>query len=190
MFILYNLVKMNLNAPNPIINTPQQLHIKEHNSIDDINKRMEKRNYADSPLQPNYDPRPVSTKYSHFPMLNGRKPANEPLIAFPNFQTNSNFYPGTYNGPVQGYSDNINLETILRNQTTKLQHGADHGTYIPSSSSSLYKVDMPLSSHKEPQPHQYLFTQYTFAPKENTNSHSEIGNELFFNHTRTQLRNT
>jgi hypothetical protein len=181
---------MNVNAPNPIINTPQHLFVKKHNSIDDINHRMNNRNYSDIPLQPNYNPRPISTKYSHFPMYNGRKPTHESLLTYPSFQTTSNFYPGTQNAPVQGFTDNIDLETILRNQTTKLQHGAEQGVYIPSSDSDLYKVNLPKPSEIKAQPHPGLFKKENYEAKQNTNFHPEIGNEIFFNHTRTQLRNT
>lgn len=181
---------MNLNALNPILDTPQVLFVKENNSIDDINNRMEKRKYSDIPLQPNYDPRPVSTKYSHFPMLNGRKPTSEQFLKYPEFETTSNFYTGTHNAPASGYVNNVDLETILRNQTTVLQHGAEQGVYVPSSNSDLYKVHLVEPSVQQIQPHQNINRQFRFESNEGTNYHPEIGNNTLFNHTRTQLRNT
>tara|TARA_B100000035_G_scaffold305751_1_gene306963 strand:+ start:3423 stop:3968 length:546 start_codon:yes stop_codon:yes gene_type:complete len=181
---------MNLNSPNPIINTPQQLFLKKQTAVDDINNRMTNRNYPDVPLQPNYNPRPISTKYALFPMYNGRKPMHETHMKYPSFQTNSNFYPGTQNGPVQGFTDNIDLETILRNQTTRLQHGASQGIYIPSSNSDLYNVQLSEPSVKQQQPHPGLFKKEQYEAKSETNFHPEIGNNMFSNHTRTQLRNT
>ena len=180
---------MNVNEKNPIINTPNVLYSRMNNSLDDINNRMDKRNYSDIPLQPNYDPRPVSTKYSHFPALNGRKPTHETLLNHPVFETNEHFNPGS-SAPSSGYRNNVDLETILRNQTTVLQHGAGQGTYIPSSDSDLYKTQMPQPSEIYLQPHPELFTQHHFQPKQDTNYHPEIGQNMMFNHTRTQLRNT
>ena len=180
---------MNIHEKNPIINTPTVLYTKVHNSHDDINSRMVARDYPDVSLQPNYDPRPVSTKYSHFPALQGRRPNHEPSLNYPSFTPESNFYPGTQNAPGSGYRDNVNLETILRNQTAPLQHGAHQGVYIPSSESDLYKAQVPVSNMQEAQPHPNLFRRFTYQTEQN-NFHPNIGQELLFNHTRTQLRDS
>lgn len=180
---------MNLNAKNPIINTPTVMYTKIKNSNDDINGRMEQRHYSDTPLNPNYNPRPISTKYTHLQVYQSRKPANETLLKYPEFETQTNFYPGSQNAPFAGYSNSVDLETILRNQTTKLQHGAEQSVYIPSSNSDLYKTQMPIESQPMQQPHPNLFKKEKYAPSSN-NFHPNIGQDMLFNHTRTQLRNT
>lgn len=180
---------MNLNEKNPIINTPTVMFTKMKNTNDDINNRMEKRNYSDTPLNPNYNPRPISTKYTHLQVYQGRKPAHETLLKYPEFETQNNFYPGSQDAPFAGYSNNVDLETILRNQTSKLQHGAEQAAYIPSSNSDLYRTQMAIESQPMQQPHPNLFKQEKYAPT-NNNFHPNIGQDMLFNHTRTQLRNT
>ena len=180
---------MNLNELNPIINTPQVMYTKMKNTNDEINSRMVNRHYPDTPLNPNYDPRPISTKYTHLQIYQGRKPAHETLVKYPGFETQSNFYPGTQDGPFAGYSNNVDLETILRNQTNALQHGASQGVYVPASNSDLYKVELPAPSESQQQPHPNLFKKEKYN-SQNNNYHPNIGQNMLFNHTRTQLRDT
>jgi hypothetical protein len=81
----------------------------------------------------------------------------------------------------------IDKETILRNQVFALQHGADQAIYVPSSNSDLYKTTI-VSTPGEPQPFPSLFSKSQFAVTENPVEGTNIGKNVFFNHTRTQLR--
>ena len=88
--------------------------------------------------------------------------------------------------------NNIDIvtESQLRNQFYALQHGADQSIYVPSSTSDLYKVTVPITRNQEKQPHQGLFEKNTFVTTENLFiKNSPIGKNTFNNCTKTQLRN-
>jgi hypothetical protein len=162
----------------------------QNERVDEINTRLQSRYYPDSPLEPNFTPRPLSTKYSLFPVLGNHPVANEMHNPRPAHNVSQNFNPGTRNAPHLGYTNNINVETILRNQTRALQHGADQGVYVPSTNSDMYHVPIASSSTYGEQIFPDLFTpkQYnTYIPQ--SLEQSAIGKNKMFNHTRTQLRN-
>jgi hypothetical protein len=156
--------------------------------VEELNDRMSERNLPDLALAPNYDPRPTPTKRSHFPMVNLRAVPTVPIPKYNDFSTKTNFYPGTSNAPPIGYAANVETENRLRNQYFALQH-ADQNVYVPSADSELYKVT--VVSRPTEQPYPDLFLTQTFS---NPDAHDylspEIGKDIFFNNTRTQLRNT
>ena len=159
----------------------------QNERTDELNSRLTERQFSDRPLQPNYDPRPVPTKYSLFPITNRRKLMDEPLSPYLDHSVESNFAPITQNGPVDGYLQNVNTESSLRNQYFALQKGVDQSVYVPSSTSDLYNVS--VVSRPSIQPHQDLFNKPTFESRVHPNvMNPSIGNNLFSNHTRTQLR--
>jgi hypothetical protein len=165
----------------------------QQDRVDALNERIYDRVFPDIDLRPNYDPRPVSTKYCRFPTADAnhdRRASN--LVNAPIYlehSTDSFFYSASNNAQ---FLRNIDLETNLRNQNTALQHGAPQGVYVPSSTSDLYRVVIPSSSNNGDQPFPELFNQ-TRTQSISTPSilkYPSIGNSNFFNHTRTQLRNT
>ena len=166
----------------------------QHDRVDDLNERIKDRQFTDTPLRPNYNPIPVSTKYSRFPIIDPVINRNINLNTYPPLETLDNkkvpvFYAASNNAP---FLRNIDLETNLRNQTTALQHGAPQGMYVPSSTSDLYRVEILQSSNMGEQPFPNLFTtthiQNPTVPT--ITKYPSIGNANLFNHTRTQLRNT
>jgi hypothetical protein len=160
----------------------------QQDRIDELNTRIQSRQFSDNPLRPNYDPRPVSTKYSHFPVIDRKKTVQEPWTSYLDKSLETNFKPITRNGPPREYLVNIDTETILRNQTVSLQHGAEQGVFVPSSNSDLYKVQVPYSFSEQPYPG--LFQTYSLDKPKHIIESQPIGKQLFTNHTRTQLRNT
>jgi len=165
----------------------------QQDRVDALNERIYDRVFPDTNLRPNYDPRPVSTKYCRFPTADenyDRRTNN--LVNAPMFFEHSDtyiFHAGSNNAQ---FLRNIDLETNLRNQSTALQHGAPQGIYVPSSTSDLYRVPISSSSNTGEQPFPELFNQ-TKSPSISIPSitkYPSIGNSNFFNHTRTQLRNT
>ena len=79
--ILYILDEMELqNRDDKILGVPVGVYYGQNERVDELNNRMESRQFPDSPLQPNFDPRSVPTKYSKFPIINRRKTMNEPVI--------------------------------------------------------------------------------------------------------------
>jgi len=160
----------------------------QYDRLNELNDRIKGRQFSDQPLQPNYDPRPVPTKYSHFPIIERRKTAaiETPLAKYLDYSPETNFAPISGKGTVDGFLRNVNTESTLRNQYFALQKGADQAVYVPSSSSNLY--GFAAVGRQESQTHPTLFQQSAFDSTPNANINQAIGSELFFNHTRTQLR--
>jgi len=157
----------------------------------EINSRILSRNQSDKPLPPNFDPRPVLTKYSLFPILDNRPPSSVAIQPNYNYSLETNFTPPVQmRGPVSGFINHVNDESQLRNQYFALQRGADQGVYVPSSRSDLYNVTIPVPSAPEAQPYPLLFDEY--QPNQychpNLTAHPKIGSDTFHNNTRTQLR--
>lgn len=131
----------------------------QQDRVDALNERIQGRQFTDTDLRPNYDPRPVQNKYSRFSIIDPKSSfkIDEPLKTYnckPHL-ANSIFYAASNNAVVLR---DIDLETNLRNQTVALQHGAPQGVYVPSSKSDLYRVAVPESSNVGEQPFPDLFT--------------------------------
>ena len=156
--------------------------------VDELNDRIVSRQFSDKPLAPNFDPRPVMTKYAHFPALDRKAPSSVPIQSTLAHNVESNFSPATQNGPPVPYLRNIDAESTLRNQSVALQRGATQGVYVPSSNSDLYKVH--VTSTPGPQPHKGLFEQQRFShnARQQNIQNTDIGKDQFHNHTRTQMR--
>jgi hypothetical protein len=177
---------MNINETGKIYGVPEYLYYGQNERVDELNDRMKERQFPDSPLEPMFAPRSVPTKYSHFPIINRRKPMNEPAVPYLDYNI-VNFNPGSQRAPPSGILKNIDTETVLRNQTIALQK-SEQAVYVPSSSSDLYKVT--VVSKPSEQTHPLLFEQQTFNSQMHPNvSNANIGRDQLFNHTRTQLRN-
>jgi|TARA_B110000285_G_C15131961_1_gene624228 hypothetical protein len=180
---------MNTHASYELFDTHKGVQYRQNTNIDEFNSRLNGRQFADSPLEPNFDMRSVSTKYARFPIVNRRKPVMEDKLPYVDYNQGANFTPAVSRGPVSGYMNGIDTETILRNQTFGLQHGIGQDLYVPSSNSELYNVS--VVSRPSDQPHMGLFTKNTFSNRPHPNvDNSTIGRDKFFNHTRTQLRNS
>lgn len=178
---------MNIGESEKINGVPEYLYYGQNERVDELNDRIKDRQFPDSPLEPMFAPRSVPTKYSLFPIINRRKPFNEPVIPYIDYSQSGNFNPSTNGAPPSGYINNIDVETVLRNQTFALQH-SEQNIYIPSSQSELYNVK--IVSRPGEQTHPLLFEQATFSDHPHPNVvGANIGRDKLFNHTRTQLRN-
>ena len=156
--------------------------------VDELNQRTVERQFADKPLKPYFDIRSVPTKYSLFPLIDRRAPPQVSHQTYLDHSSASNFCPDMSKGPADGFLQNVDTETILRNQYFALQHGADQSVYVPSSSSDLY--NFTAVGRQETQPYPGIAAQYKFENKIHSNLASrQIGQDLFHNYTRTQLRN-
>jgi hypothetical protein len=156
--------------------------------VDELNDRILSRVACDAPLQPNFDVRPVPTKYARFPVIDRVTQPKVGIVDRGDFRVGDTFAPTHSRGPVDGYFSQIDSESRLRNQFFALQR-APQAEYIPSSSSELYRVTMPSPSIREQQPHPSLFDTYkmnVLAPVQNADP--KIGHKTFFNDTRVQLR--
>ena len=179
---------MNLQDNQNIYGIPASVSYGQHERVDEINNRLSIRNVPDSPLEPHYDLRPVQTKRTIYPMVKNARSMTEPKLPYPVHNTMMNFNPGNDTAPTSGFTRNVDVETVLRNQTFALQHGASQSVYVPSSAGDLYNVS--VVSRPSVQPHPDLFAPPTFSNEVHPNLvDTGIGNNRFFNHTRTQLRN-
>jgi hypothetical protein len=179
---------MDLRDNQNIQGATQGVSHGQHERTDELNQRISSRYFSDSPLQPNFAPRSVQTKHTLFPIVKNSRKITEQQNEYPEYNTQSNFNPGNDRAPTSGFINNVDVETVLRNQTFALQHGASQSVYVPSSNSDLYNVS--VVSAPSVQPYTDLFATQQFSTDIHPNLEgSNIGMDQFFNHTRTQLRN-
>lgn len=175
------------NAYSLFKGVPFGVYLGQQERTNEIDERIFQRNFPSSPLEPNYDPRPISTKYSYFPGLSGRKQIHTSKNTYPIYNIHEVFNPGTGKAPCSGILNDIDNETYLRNQHFALQKGDKH-YYVPQSGSELFK-DYVYTTDKRLQPHPDLFNNYNFENnRPRYSSLNNIGKNLFNNHTRNQMK--
>lgn len=166
----------------------QGFYCGQQDRVDELNTRIQSRFIPDNALRPNYDPRPVSTKYALFPTIDRKTPSTEYLGGLgeaTESETSTSFSPLITNSP---FIRNVDTETILRNQTVALQNGIGQSVYVPSSTSDLYNTSVVSRPSEQPFPD--LFAKPTFSTNIPPIANQNIGKSDFFNFTRTQLRNS
>lgn len=177
------------NKNNKIKGIPDGVMIGQMERTTELDERILERSFPSAPLKPNYEPRPISTKYSLFPALSGRAPVNTELKNYDDYNVHQTFNPGNSKAPPDGFLKYVDNESYLRNQSIALQKGAEQGYYVPQSKSELFN-NYPVGGRQEVQPHPNLFKKSNFEnPRASNNNLEDIGKDLFHNNTRTQLRN-
>ena len=176
-----------IDQPTGIVGIPNGISYGQNDRVDELNNRIFDRFHPVQGLKPNFDIRPVQTKYAHFPIVDRRSQllVNTDIAEY---STGQFFVPSV--GRITGFINNVNTESNLRNQFFALQHGADQGVYVPSSDSDMYKVPVSASSNQYANPHHKLSEIPVFDNAPNPNTNPAIGKDFFMNNTRTQLRNT
>ena len=154
--------------------------------LDIINRNIYTRNIPSNIIQPNFDPRPVMTKYSTMQTLDNRKNINIPIIHQEKYDNEKIFFSGTNKPHYAGFATNIDKESALRNQFFALQKD-DRSKYIPSSKSDMYVNDIYSEKYSKDLENSLLFNKETFDDF-NPNVSNLIGNQLFNNSTRVQLK--
>jgi len=120
-------------------------YLRNDEVTDTINARLAERGGVNIPIPYLYSPRPVSTKFVVLPVV------DTPLVSATAIQR----------GPRDPYMENIDTESTLKNIQFARQDNPLL-TYIPPSTSDLYKVKIPsTNSH---QPHPLLFANVISAP--------------------------
>lgn len=191
-----NLDGMSLNREGSLYGVTQGVYYGQNERVEELNGRIQDRYFPSTPLPAMVDSRPVSTKFVLYPSASVRKPPPTP-------EPPSD--PGTYspsavfttpilngNGPPRFFMQNVDTETMLRNQNFAIQRGMGQDVYVPSSQSDLYKVTVDPGQNQVQQPNPLLFQQFAFDTTlhRNVASQPKVGRDMFFNNTRTQLRNT
>jgi len=163
----------------------QGMYTCNHGRVDEINNRMSERNVPSASLQPQYSIRPVATKYGYMQVLDQYKKTNVPLNQYTSYNTETVFNPGNATAPWNGFSNNINTESSLRNQFFALQT-CEQSEFVPKSTSDLFQTHINYKPQK--QTHPLLFDKPDLEPF-NPNVHN-LGYNLFNNHTRYQLKDS
>lgn len=167
----------------------QYLYYGQFERTTELNKRIYERTLmSDIPLRPNMDSRPMETRHVVFQMVSSSPPPIVPIRKYLEYDTSKTFSSIQSNAPVDGYLNNIDKESCLRNQFYGLQHGAIQTTYVPSSKSDLYVVQLPNNVTNTPQPFPLLFEKETYRTSGNENVTTKIGKNIFNNATKQQLR--
>ena len=163
--------------------TPNEVYHTNIDRYQELNERIAERNIPSNNLQSYFSIRPVSTKYSLMPVFDQYKNSEVKIPTMSNYNVGKTFNPGNAQGPWSGYANNVDVETVLRNQQFALQKGDRH-VYVPSSNSDLYVTE--VTGRKEIQSHPYLFKNETFS---NFNPNTlNLGNDVFNNATRQQFK--
>ena len=163
------------------------VRLQNFEKLDTMNNKLYTRNIPSNTIQPNFNARPVSSKYSKLPLIDHRKESNVPIINQENYNSEEVFYPGTRKPHYCGFATNIDKESTLRNQFFALQ-AADQARYIPPSTSDLYMNPINFQTVPVNLEETMLFREPEFADF-NPNPSVIIGNRIFDNATRVQLKN-
>jgi len=167
-------------------NTVKGAYYCQQNRTTELSNRMYKRNVPGVPLQANYDPRPVDTRFIRMPVVDCRLPTNIPCERRPIYNTRFMFAGSSQALPFNGFQSKIDTESKLMNIIFPLQE-CPQSKFIPNSLSDLYNTSYltpPLNKTK--MTNELLFKQETFDPF-NPNM-CNTGRDTFNNNTRVQIR--
>jgi hypothetical protein len=140
----------------------------------ELNKRISSRLYPSDSLKPLFEVRPVSTKYTFFQIVEEQPLSNIKELQYKNYTPQNTFNPGN-KAPVDYFLNNIDTESVLRNQFMALQKSSQ-SVYVPELTSSLYVN--PQMYYKQ----ETVTTCKTTAPEKN------LAPDVFNNFTRYNLR--
>uniref|UniRef100_A0A6C0C5U8 Uncharacterized protein n=1 Tax=viral metagenome TaxID=1070528 RepID=A0A6C0C5U8_9ZZZZ len=159
----------------------------QQNRTTELSNRIYERNVPTTPLQMNYDPRPVDTKFVQFPIMDCRLPSNVPCEKRPIYNTGNMFSGSSQGLPFNGYQSSVDTESSLMNIVFPLQ-SCPQATFIPGSKSDLYNTSyLTPPVEKIQMTNKLLFKQERFSPF-NPNV-GNLGGDLFNNNTRVQIKN-
>ena len=91
-------------------------YVASADRVDELSNRMFARNVPSQDMQPNYDMRPVATKYTVMPIYDQYKTVSESTRSYPVYSPHNVFNPGTSRPHFNGFAANVNVESTLRNQ--------------------------------------------------------------------------
>ena len=158
-------------------------NFENHNTI---NNSLANRNFPSNNLGMNFSFRPVNTKYTLMPTYNHPIESTVPINAGSIYDVSSTFFPGTRKPHFHGFATNVDKESTLRNQFFALQK-ADQVPYLPNTYSDLYENNINFFTHANNLDAHLLFKEESFNDF-NPNISNSIGNEIFYNSTRVQLK--
>jgi hypothetical protein len=146
-------------------------YIGQQDRVDELNERIANRLEPNN-AQPNFDPRPTSTKYSLFPMIDRRILDNS-------------------RPAVKSMTRDVDTENVVRGHTQRLDAKDSGDKYTPALGSDMY-TGYVASDTTIPRERALLFQQFNQSLDQSIHPNlmsSQIGTDRFHNHTRAQLRN-
>jgi len=168
-------------------NVIKGVYFCQQNRTTELSNKMYKRNVPNVPLQMNYDPRPVETRFVRMPIIDCRLPNNTPCERRPIYNTRFMFAGSSQSLPFNGFQSKIDTESKLMNINFPLQN-CPQSKFIPHSLSDLYNTTyLTPSIKKTKMTNELLFKKEQFAPF-NPNT-CNLGHETFNNNTRVQIKN-
>jgi hypothetical protein len=170
-----------------VANNYYNVELHNFDKQNSINSEISDRNIPSGGITMNFSFRPVNTKYTFMPTVAPLLKALEPIQNYNNYDTSSIFFPGTRKMHFCGFASNIDSESTLRNQFFALQK-ADQKVYVPPSTSDLYVNNINFVTKNDNLDSHLLFREEQFQDF-NPNRFPTMGNELFYNSTRVQLKN-
>mgnify|MGYP006952839852 CR=1 FL=1 len=172
---------------NSLYGVPKGLSVGQFERTNELNCRIANRHFSDKTLAANFDPRPVSTRYAVLPILERRAVSMIEIDKVIEHSVSNNFNPGTQRGPPDTFFTNIDTDSVLRNLTTSIQKGAHQAIYVPSSTSDMYRIEVPTNDRIPTHPG--LFSDSILQSSRGMHySHNVVGNNAFLNSTRVQMR--
>lgn len=130
-----------------------------------MNEEIYKRNIPDKTLKPNYDYRPISTKYMDINKNEEKTIIKEPKLKY---NMSDKFNPG-YRGEVDRYFLLIDKESYIRNQNNKNKK-YDSNKYVPEMNSDLYENKMNYKKEYSIYNSDKIQPSYNLAPNNFNNS--------------------
>jgi len=160
----------------PIRGLHKGLYSGQHDRVDELNDRLLNRSFDNQPTKTVFDPRSISTKYSTLKTLD-RRPK------FTSIHLDKK--------EPDHLDKNVEYESELYGRKERIGVYDSGSKFKPSLDSDLYKINVGNPMDKPPTEHTLLFQRCQFNNYVHPNlDNREIGNNLFYNHTRTQLRNS
>ncbi len=102
------------------------------------------------------------------------------------YDVSNTFFPSDSKPHFSGFAYNIDLESGLRNQIYPLEH-SDKNKWYPDSKSNMYVNNIDFVNVNKNLDNDLLFRRETFDDF-NPNISNSIGNDVFYNPTRVQLK--
>ena len=164
----------------------RQVLIQHLEKANYMNQEMYGRNIPSTPINMNFFPSPVSTKYQHFMTQDTNKQVETKIKYYGEYDVSNTFFPSDSKPHFSGFAYNIDLESGLRNQIYPLEH-SDKNKWYPDSKSNMYVNNIDFVNVNKNLDNDLLFRRETFDDF-NPNISNSIGNDVFYNPTRVQLK--
>jgi hypothetical protein len=151
----------------------QYVKDKNFDYDNELNKRLENRYKPSESLQPLFDFRPVSTKYT---IMHAFDKPIQPVNQY-KYDPHQIFNPGD-RAPIDYFMKNVDVESTLRSQFFALQN-SHQSVYVPELNSQLYENSMAYSE---------LPYSFSLTDAKTNQCVEDSAEQLFYNCIRTNSR--